>query len=554
MGEVFSSLRARVLVLIAIPFAVMLGMTVYHTLGEREDRIANAGMHVLDTARLMAGEQQRIIEHVHQVLSSAALLPEVRRGVASEECSRALAERLHQEPSLANISLARANGDVICNATPTARRINIADRDHFKAAIQTRQFYADGYIISRSTGRPSIGFGYPVLDEGGIPRAVVAISLSLAWLKQELPKAQLPEGALVTVVDGQGLVLARPPDPEGWVGKSAAELSLFKSLLAKGGNGTAEGIGLDGLRRIFGFVPLYRTTSGQAYLSVGIPKSVIVGPAERIFVVNLLVELVLLVLTFLAVWLGGEAVFVRPVAALTAAAKELGKGNLAARAGLKASGYELGQLAQSFDRMANAYQHHEEILRKSMEESIQAIFGAEEMRDPYTARHQARVGTLAAAIASELGLAKDEVHGIQLAASIHDVGKMHVPADLLSKRGKLTDTEYPLYMAHAQAGYDILKGIAFPWPIAAMVWQHHERLDGSGYPQGLKGEQILLGSRIIAVANVVEDMVSAKPYRPGLGIEAALKEIERERGTYFDPAVVDACLKLFREGRFAFQG
>jgi len=206
------------------------------------------------------------------------------------------------------------------------------------------------------------------------------------------------------------------------------------------------------------------------------------------------------------------------------------------------------------DRMADAQLHHEEILRKSLEESIQAMSGTVEMRDPYTAGHQKRVGQLAVAIASELGLAKDEVHGLHLAASIHDLGKIQVPAEILSKPNRLTDIEFALIKAHAQTGYDILKGIAFPWPIANIVLQHHERLDGSGYPQGLKGDQILLGSRIIAVADVVEAMASHRPYRPSLGIDAALAEIERGRGTAYDPAAVDACLKLFREGRFTFQG
>ncbi len=1183
MRKLFSSLRARVLLLIAIPFAVMLGMTLYHTLGEREERLAQARTRVLDTARVMAGEQQRIIEHVHQVLSSTALLPEVRRGVASEECNRALTGQLQQEPSLAAIALAVANGDVICNATPTAQRVSIADRDHFKGAIQTRKFAVGGYVISRSAGKPSLGFALPLLDEAGVPRTVVAASLSLAWLKQELARAQLPEGARVTVVDGEGLVLASHPDPEGWVGKRAAELPLLKSILDKGGEGTEEDVGLDGQRQVFGFVPLHRTASGQTYLWIAIPKDVIVGPTERAFVVSLLVELALLVLTFGAVWVGTEGLLVRRAAAVIRAANELGNGNLAARTGVKASDDEIGQLAQSFDRMAEelqtkvtqlsravralrvlsagnrtllrakqgeqhlleemcraigeagryrmvwagyaendveksirpvahwggvadgyfenvkltwsetengrappgrairtgipvavqnsqreagpqpwqdyalrcgcgaslalplriddhvigvlnicaeepdafsdeeiellsesaadlsfgiasqraelehadmkvtlksaeerfraaaeesldalfitrcvrdegghiadfeftdinghaaemvgmarekvigqklselfpinrtggffdkyaqvvatgtpleeefqidtpeikarwlrhqvvrvgdgiaiysrditmwkeagahlkeseerlrlataaahmgawtwdlksnrfslsdgtgpvfglppgegfrtpeelieaihpedsdmlaraltegrekgtpfraefrtiwpdgtlhwvegrsyfyrgatgvvergagiamditkrkagelalirsnralrtlsacnkalidavsepellntvcrrivetggygmawvgfaeqdpaktvrvvaqygideeylgsmnitwsdteqgsgptgtairtgttqvsqniltnpsvtplrdaalarglqtsiamplkglsgttgaltlyarerdafiegevrlleeladdltfgitmlrtrverdgmtyAHLHHEEILRKSLEESIQAIVNTVEMRDPYTAGHQKRVAQLAVAIASDLGLAEDAIHGIQLAATVHDLGKIRVPAEILARPSKLTDVEFMLIKAHPQAGYDIVKGIEFPWPIADMVLQHHERLDGSGYPQGLKGDQILLGARIMAVADVLEAMASHRPYRPTLGIDVALAEIERGRGTAYDPAVADACLKLFRESRFAFQ-
>ena len=204
------------------------------------------------------------------------------------------------------------------------------------------------------------------------------------------------------------------------------------------------------------------------------------------------------------------------------------------------------------DRIADENLHHSEILRSSLEDSIKAIAGTVEMRDPYTAGHQRRVGELAAAIAQELGLPAHTIHGIELAASIHDLGKISVPAEILSKPSKLTDVEYMLLKNHAQAGYDILKDIKFPWPIATMVFQHHERLDGSGYPQGLKGDPILLESRIMAVADVVEAMASHRPYRAALGIELALKEIEQGRGTAYDAAVVDACLRLFAEKRFAF--
>ncbi len=203
------------------------------------------------------------------------------------------------------------------------------------------------------------------------------------------------------------------------------------------------------------------------------------------------------------------------------------------------------------DRIAYEHEHHEEILRKSLEDSIQAIADTVEMRDPYTAGHQRRVGELAVAIAREMGLPEDKVHGIRLAASIHDLGKITVPAEILAKPGKLTNIEFMLIKAHAQAGYDILKDISFPWPIATIVWQHHERLDGTGYPQGLKSDQILLESRIMAVADVAEAMASHRPYRPSLGIEATLAEIERGRGTAYDPVVADACLKLFREKGYA---
>jgi HD-GYP domain-containing protein (c-di-GMP phosphodiesterase class II) len=188
-----------------------------------------------------------------------------------------------------------------------------------------------------------------------------------------------------------------------------------------------------------------------------------------------------------------------------------------------------------------------ERLNKSMEDAIQAVAATIEQRDPYTAGHQRRVAELAARLATALALPEDTIHGIRLTASIHDIGKIHVPAELLSYPGKLPEVEFALIQQHPRVGYEILKNVDFPWPVAEMVYQHHEHLDGSGYPRGLAGEQIMLGARIITVADVVEAITLYRPYRPGLGIEAALVEIERHRGTRYDPAVVAACLRLFRE-------
>jgi PAS domain S-box-containing protein/putative nucleotidyltransferase with HDIG domain len=195
----------------------------------------------------------------------------------------------------------------------------------------------------------------------------------------------------------------------------------------------------------------------------------------------------------------------------------------------------------------------EATLREALVATVEAIAATVETRDPYTAGHQRRVATLAAAIATEMGLPPGAVEGIHFGALIHDLGKMQVPSELLSKPTKLSRLEFELIKTHPQAGYEIVKGIKFPWPVAEMVHQHHERLDGSGYPQGLKGDAIAPEARILAVADVVEAMSSHRPYRPGLGIESALKEIEAKRGTWFDPVAVDACLRLFREKGFTLE-
>ncbi|MBI4939011.1 MAG: PAS domain S-box protein [Nitrosomonadales bacterium] len=203
-------------------------------------------------------------------------------------------------------------------------------------------------------------------------------------------------------------------------------------------------------------------------------------------------------------------------------------------------------------RLRQEQQRSAEDVHKGLEGTVQAIASMVEMRDPYTAGHQRRVAQLASAIAVELGLAEERVRGIHLAGTIHDLGKIQTPAEILSKPGRLSATEFSLIKIHPQNGYDILKDIAFPWPIAQMVWQHHEKLDGSGYPRGLKGEEILPEARILSVADVVEAMSSHRPYRPGLGMDAAMAEIGKGRGKHFDPDAVDVCIRLFKEKYFVF--
>lgn len=193
-----------------------------------------------------------------------------------------------------------------------------------------------------------------------------------------------------------------------------------------------------------------------------------------------------------------------------------------------------------------------EKLRASLDSSILMAASITEKRDPYTAGHQKRVSQLAVAIAREMNLSEETIKVVQFSAMIHDIGKISIPAEILSKPSALNEIEYLLIKIHPQSGYDILKDIDFPWPIAKIVLQHHERLDGSGYPIGLKGDEILLEARIIAVADVVEAISTHRPYRPSLGIDVALDEIQNYRNTYYDPKVVDTCVKLFKEKGYTF--
>jgi putative two-component system response regulator len=188
-------------------------------------------------------------------------------------------------------------------------------------------------------------------------------------------------------------------------------------------------------------------------------------------------------------------------------------------------------------------------LQEVLEGAIHTIGLAVEAKDPYTSGHQKRTADIACAIAAEMALPEEQITGIRMAGLIHDVGKIAVPSEILSKPSRLSDVEFALIKIHSQVGYDILKGINFPWPVAEIAYQHHERMDGSGYPRGLKGEEIHLGARITAVADVTEAMASHRPYRPALGIDAALEEIEN-RDTLYDRKAAKACKTVFSEGRF----
>lgn len=200
------------------------------------------------------------------------------------------------------------------------------------------------------------------------------------------------------------------------------------------------------------------------------------------------------------------------------------------------------KLRQSHDR-----------LKQALEDTITAIARAVEARDLYIAGHQRRVAMLSCAIAKEMGLNDDLIEGIHMGATIHDIGKIHLPSEILNKPDRLIDAEFALVKSHPEVGYEILKDVKLPWPVAQIVYQHHEHLDGSGYPQGLTGDDILLEARIVTVADVVEAMSCHRPYRPAMGIKKAIRELEKNKGKYYDPLAVDACVRLLREKSFIFE-
>ena len=192
-------------------------------------------------------------------------------------------------------------------------------------------------------------------------------------------------------------------------------------------------------------------------------------------------------------------------------------------------------------------------LQKALNGTVKALANTLESKDPYTAGHQRRVVQLACALAQELGESPHYIEGMRVMGFLHDLGKIAIPGEILSKPSRLSEYEFNLIKIHPQAGFDILKEIDFPWPVALAVLQHHERLDGSGYPHGLSGDDIIMEARILAVADVVEAIASHRPYRPALGIDQAMTEISQHQGVLYDPAVVQACLRLLSEKAFTFQ-
>ncbi len=192
-------------------------------------------------------------------------------------------------------------------------------------------------------------------------------------------------------------------------------------------------------------------------------------------------------------------------------------------------------------------------LRETLSGVIYALTMTVEYRDPYTAGHQQRVSDLACAIAKEMGFSRDKIMGIRMAGVLHDIGKIAIPVEILSKPGRLSKTEFELIKNHPQVGYDILNSIKFPWPLSQIILQHHERIDGSGYPNGLLGKEILIEAKILGVADVVEAMASHRPYRPALGIDKALEEISINKGKFYDAETANACLRVFKEKEFEFK-
>lgn len=351
----FTSLRSRLLLLVLLAVIPALGLICYTNVELRRLAAADVQAQALRLVRMAANDQEDSIKDTHQLLFALAQLPQVNDADATA-CSSFFASLLHQYPQYVLLGVVDPDGDLFCSALPADNRpVNLADHDYFQRSLQTRAITVSGYQSDPVSGKAALNFSYPVLDEAGQVRAVVFAALDLSWLNQIAAEAQLPQGSTFTVIDRDGTILVRYPDPGVWVGQSVPEAPIVKTILSQPGEGTAQTYGVDGVSRLFAFTPLYSAPgNGNVYVSIGIPTSVAFANANRLLARNLAGLGLVTVLALAAAWWGGDLFVLRPVTVLLDAARRLSRGDLSARTGLPYGQGELSHLAYTFDEMAES--------------------------------------------------------------------------------------------------------------------------------------------------------------------------------------------------------
>jgi signal transduction histidine kinase len=365
MRKLFASFRLRLWLLMFLALIPAFALIAYTAAEQRRHAAKEVRDQALRVAQLVSSDHERLIDGTRYLLSALAHVPDVREG-GPATCQRFLSSLLKDNPLYTDFGLANRAGDIICSAVPLDEPVNIADRAYFVGALVARDFAIGEFQIGRITGRAVLAFGYPILEGDGRVQAMVFAALDLSWLNRLVAAIDLPEGASLLVIDRNGTILARHPNPQTWVGQSGTRDPLFQAMLAQG-QGTAELRGMDGIPRIYAFTGL-RGLPEAGYVSIGIPQTVAYAPARWALVRNLACLGVIGVLALTAAWIGGEVFIVRPVQALVRATKRLSTGDLSTRTGLPRGPGELHQLAAAFDEMAASLEKHE--LQQRLEEDL----------------------------------------------------------------------------------------------------------------------------------------------------------------------------------------
>jgi signal transduction histidine kinase len=363
-----TSLRTRLLLLLLLAVIPALGLTLYTNLEERQLRKALVYEHAMRLSRLVSADHERLIEDTRRLLTTLAHLPAVRdRNPAA--CSALFAVLLAQRSSYANLGVIDADGDIFCSALPMTGPVYAGDRGYFQRIIETREFAIGEYQIGRITGKATVVFGYPVLDDSSHVRAVVYAALDLAWLNELAKQAGLAPGTMITVIDRNGTILSRYPDNGKWIGQLMPEPLVLNAILTQQGNGTTDAPGTDGIPRLFSFAPFGGAAqSTDAYVSVGIPAAVAFAGVNRILARNLAALVLVAGLALAAAWVVGNRFIVRQIQTLVEATKRVAAGELGVRTGLPRGQGEVSQLAGAFDQMAESLDRAHE--RRLLEEEL----------------------------------------------------------------------------------------------------------------------------------------------------------------------------------------
>ena len=352
-------LRWQLFLLVLLSLVPALALTASAGLEQRRKEAAEARTEVQRLVQGVSTSQQQVNETARQLLVTLAQSPEVRGGDPAE-CSALVASLLGYYPLYTTLGAVKLNGDVFCSALPTTGPVNVADRAWFRRALDTRDFAIGDYLIGRITGKPSIHFGYPVVGELGQAQAVVVAGLDLDWLNGWAASTLLPDGATLTIVDGNGTILAHDPDPERWVGQSVHDAPIFQLARSQGGAGTAETHGPDGKPTFFAYATLgHERQPGNTYVYVGIPTEVVFAEANEALTRNLAALSLAGALALIIAWLVGEGLVMRRAALVVSAAKRFASGDLSARTGLAGGRDEFGRIAQAFEEMAESLEQRE---------------------------------------------------------------------------------------------------------------------------------------------------------------------------------------------------
>ena len=358
MPRFLSSLRVRLFLLVLATAVPGMGLILYEGFEQWELATDVSEQHALDNAREISREHERLIQAGHHLLQALAEITSVRAH-DGKSCNRLFSKMVKAQPAFTNLGAAKPDGDVFCSAIALTQPVNFADRPYFQQALRTRDLVVGEYLIGRISGKPNITISYPALDNSGVVQAVVIAGLSLDWFNKFVAESQLPQGSVATLTDRNGMILARYPEPEKWIGKLAADTPVFKAMVTHPGEGVVEAADLDGARRLYGFTKLGGLGPGKnIYVSVGIPEEIVFSEATRIFYRDLTLVGIVVLLSFAGVWFGAGQLITRPVGELVGATKRLAAGDLSARSGLPRGEGELNQLARSFNQMAESLEKH----------------------------------------------------------------------------------------------------------------------------------------------------------------------------------------------------